>query len=310
MRGFGKTMRVLFFAGAFLAAPFLQGAARSAEGADALYAKGRYKEAEAAYRKLDMDHPSDLRYRYDRGCAAYQAGSLDEARAAFTSAARRAGDSDVKSRALYNLGNTAYKQNDFAGARDAYRQALAAKPDDADARRNLELSLKALAKQKEQKQGQKGEGAKDSPGAQKDGRDRNSDDQGRQQGKDRQQEKNGQDRKGKDRQQGKDGQDRPGKDQQQGSRGADGSKGPKPGQSAGSPLEHEGKQDLSGELKGKNMGGQNEANGNPRGMSPEAAMERKRAEALLDNAGENRARARELKSGQGDGIPVGSGKEW
>jgi len=51
----------------------LAAAARSsaAETPDELYRKGRFSEAEKAYAGMDMDHPKDLRYRYNRGCAAW-----------------------------------------------------------------------------------------------------------------------------------------------------------------------------------------------------------------------------------------------
>ena len=52
------------------------GRARAGEDPDQLFRKGRYAEAEKAYADLDMDHPKDVRYRYNRGCAAYQQGRL------------------------------------------------------------------------------------------------------------------------------------------------------------------------------------------------------------------------------------------
>jgi len=175
---------------AFMAVLLLPDPSRAAQGPDELYAKGRYREAEAAYRKLDLENPTDLRYRYDRGCAAFQAGSLDEAAAAFTSVARRAQKGDLKFRALFNLGSTAYRKGDFAASRD------------------------------------------------------------------------------------------------------------------------EGKQDLSGELKGRNIGSGSQGGGNPLEMSPAERVERARAEALLNNTRESRARARALHAAPGGPAPVGSGKEW
>ncbi len=59
-------------------------AARSqaVESPDELYRKGRFAEAEKAYARSDMDNPKDLRYRYNRGCAAYQSGDYQAAAAA------------------------------------------------------------------------------------------------------------------------------------------------------------------------------------------------------------------------------------
>jgi len=43
-----------------------------AADADELYRKGDYAEAEKAYKQGDMDNPKDIRFRYNRGCAAFQ----------------------------------------------------------------------------------------------------------------------------------------------------------------------------------------------------------------------------------------------
>jgi Ca-activated chloride channel family protein len=116
----------------------------AADPPDKLYRQGRYEEAEKAYAKADMDHPKDIRYRYNRGCAAYQKGQYQEAAAAFSSVVRRAKDGNVRFRAAYNLGNSAYKQGDYASAAAYYKEALTARPNSEDARYNLELSLRAI----------------------------------------------------------------------------------------------------------------------------------------------------------------------
>ena len=87
--------------------------------ADGLYKNGRYDDAATLYRDLGRDPKSPL------------AGS-----------------------ARYNLGNTLFQKKDYPGAVSAYRDALRAAPDDADTRRNLELALRALKQQEEQKKQQ------------------------------------------------------------------------------------------------------------------------------------------------------------
>ena len=123
---------------------------KAAESPDELYRQGRYADAENAYARADMDHPRDIRYRYNRGCAAFQGGRYPEAAAAFSSVMRRATDPGLRFRAAYNLGNAAFKQGDFAGAAAHYKQAIAAQPANADARHNLELALRALAQNEKQ----------------------------------------------------------------------------------------------------------------------------------------------------------------
>jgi Ca-activated chloride channel family protein len=124
--------------------------ASAAETPDELYRQGRYEEAEQAYSRHDMDHPKDIRFRYNRGCAAFQNGQYEEASAAFSSVTRRTENEDVRFKAAFNLGNTAFKQGDYASASTYYKQALADQPDSEDARYNLELSLRALKKEKEE----------------------------------------------------------------------------------------------------------------------------------------------------------------
>lgn len=293
MSAFGEKARTILFACLLLLPISLP--VHAADNPDDLYAAGRFREAQAAYQQRDMDHPTDLRYRYDRGCAAYQGGSFDEAQAAFTSVARRAQEGDVKLRALYNLGNTAYKKNDFAAARDAFTKALALRSDDPDARHNLELALTALKKQREQKE----QGRQDSGAEQKEGTESGK-------GKEGGVRKSGPDRQGD---QGKGGQQGERQKGQEGNTGKQQGQQPGPAPGSRGPQE-DGRQDLGGELKGRDMGTGKGAYGKPQGMSPATAMERARAEALLDNTREDRSRAQGLRGGQGGSLSAGSGKEW
>ncbi len=220
-----------------------------AENADELYRKGKFADAEKAYQQGDMDNPRDLRYRYNRGCSAFQNKDYQGAAASFSSAIRRAKDSDpeITFRAAYNLGNTAYQQNDFASAAGFYKMALAKKPDSEEAKYNLELSL---IKQKEAGQ---------------------NPDKDKQCDKDKKNENKNQDRQKKN-------------DNGQAKQDKSGEKG-ESGQARG-----EGdRQDLSGDLKSagempeeKNKEGKQE--------SSSAMLDRKKAEALLDNIKEDRAK--------------------
>jgi Ca-activated chloride channel family protein len=126
--------------------------AAAAESPDELYRQGRYDEAEQAYARHDMDRPKDIRFRYNRGCAAFQNGQYEEATAAFSSVMRRTENADVRFKAAFNLGNTAFKQGDYASAATYYKQALVEQQSSEDARYNLELSLRSLEKEKEKQE--------------------------------------------------------------------------------------------------------------------------------------------------------------
>ena len=89
--GIWRRLCCLISVGIFFAAP-----ARGADDPDKLYREGRFEEAEALYGSAEMDHPRDLRYRYNRGCAAYQKGDHAGAVAAFGSVLRRTSDPDIR----------------------------------------------------------------------------------------------------------------------------------------------------------------------------------------------------------------------
>jgi len=116
--------------------------------ADGLYKNGKFEEAATLFRSLGEDAASPL-----------------------------AGPS------RFNLGNALFQKQDYRGAVQAYRDALRLAPDDLDARRNLELALRALKEQEEQKKKQP-QDEKDQKDQKKDARQPDQK-QGDQQGKDK-----------------------------------------------------------------------------------------------------------------------------
>jgi Ca-activated chloride channel family protein len=118
-----------------------------------LYSQGKFKEALEAFRKADMDHPRDVRFRYNRGCAAFQNADIVGSEAAFTSVLRRTDDDNIRFRALYNRGAAYFKKGEFAKAAVDFKEALKIEQEDEDTRFNFELSLyrKKQAEEKEEK---------------------------------------------------------------------------------------------------------------------------------------------------------------
>jgi Ca-activated chloride channel family protein len=274
---------------------FMLAAARSqaAESPDELYRKGRFAEAEKAYAQSDMDNPKDLRYRYNRGVAAYQAGDYQGAAAAFASVLRRSQDDDIRAKAAYNLGNATYKQGDFQSAVNHYKQAIAQDPSSEDARHNLELAVRAVQMQQQQQS-------------------RQPQDQSQQDQSDGENKKGDQGRQSDDKSSEQDPaqkQQKPNESEQpEGSQGQSAEQSPeeKPGgkQQTGQKTQ----QELAGELK-------------PRGDMPPAQtgeqtskanmtrMNQQKAEALLDNIQEDRSQMMRLQM-KGRQPGVGSGKDW
>ena len=273
-------------------------AARSqaAESPDELYRKGRFAEAEKGYAQSDMDNPKDLRYRYNRGCAAYQSGDYQAAAAAFASVLRRSEDDDIRFKAAYNLGNAAYQQGDFKSAAKHYKQAITQDPSSEDARHNLELAVRALQKQQEQQsQDQSQQDSKQ----QQDSSDGKNDkaDQGRQ-SEDKSSEQDSAQKQQK--------QDKP--KQSEGSREQSDGQSPekKSGESqqAGQPSQSE----LAGDLKPRPDMPPAQA-GEQTAKASMTRMNQQKAEALLDNIQEDRSQMMRLQT-KGRRQGVASGKDW
>jgi Ca-activated chloride channel family protein len=276
-------------------------AARSqaVESPDELYRKGRYAEAEKAYAQSDMDNPKDVRYRYNRGCAAYQSGEYQAAAAAFASVLRRSEDNDIRFKAAYNLGNAAYQQKDYQTAVKHYKQAIIQDPSSEDARHNLELAIRALQKQKEQQSKQSRDQSQPGAEQQPDPDGGNND-------------KGDQDRQSKDNSSGRDSTQNQQKqhesEQQEGN----------PEQSAGQPPENKSgesrqagqksQQELAGDLKPRENLPSAQA-GEQTSQMTMSRINQQKAEALLDNIQEDRSQMMMLQTKDRQ-RRVGSGKDW
>lgn len=283
MRGKRERWFIIFLLvviGIFLGTPVL-----ALEDPDELYRLGRFAEAEKIYADSDMDNPKDLRYRYNRGCANYQGADYKGATAAFSSVLRRAEDSKTRLKATYNLGNTAFKQGNFASAAAHYKKAVLIDPESENARYNLEIALRKIEKQKkEQKEGQKCSGKEE-----------NKKDQSKDGKKGKGEEKSSPDKSA----QKKGPQD---KDQQDKKRDKD------PGQEKKPDEEQRPPKDLSGDLQPREALPQKEKDEGSGQAS--SLMDRKKAEALLDNVKEDRSKYLEFQTPKGKRRGVLSGKDW
>ncbi len=292
------------------------------ERADTLYKQGRFQDAMERYNELDMEHPKDLRYRYNRGCAAYQAGEYGAAMAAFSSVLRRAdaiadqtaGQSaeqkaQLKSKVLYNMGNAAFQQGRFESAAMYYKQALQNDATGMDARHNLELALRRLAEQKQEKKD--GDQARGGDSGQ-DGGD------GKEKGDPSKADSSGADPGGEQERPSDAGESKQGDDNQI-DEPPDGDKEKDPaapgkdnkGMTAKAGVGNKDNQDaLSGELTGpENMRNATAAPDGERKHAAGLSMGREKAEALLDNVSEDRAKFLRFQVPEGKDR-VRSGKDW
>lgn len=126
-----------------------------------LYKGGKYKEALKYYKSAERLAPNDVDLSEEKGQSAYRAGSYKEAEQAFQSAAGRLKDKKRKSSAYNNMGNARMKQQDYAGAEEAYKESLRLNPEHEKARQGLaeakRLKKKQEDEQKKQQQNDKSE---------------------------------------------------------------------------------------------------------------------------------------------------------
>ena len=173
------------------------------EKGNAAMAAGKAEDALAHYDKAVAKLPAEAGVHFDRGAALYALSRFDEAGQEFLRATDSA-DVALKAEAFRGLGNAHFKKDKFKDAIEAYKRALALRPDDQAAKRNLELAL--LKKKDEDKKEQENKDKdKDKDNKDKqDDKDKKDDQSKKDQDKDKQDKKDEQDKQDKDKQDKKD----------------------------------------------------------------------------------------------------------
>lgn len=136
------------------------------QGRDA-FQRGNHPEALKSFEAAAQARPEDPRARFNVGAGLYKNGRYDEAGTLFKALGQDA-RAPLSAAARFNLGNALLQRQDYAGAVQAYREALRAEPGAPDVRRNLELALRALQEQKQQQQQQQDQKNQQDPKDQKD----------------------------------------------------------------------------------------------------------------------------------------------
>ncbi|GER58529.1 tetratricopeptide repeat protein [Patiriisocius marinus] len=152
----------------------------------------KFVEGEADYRKAISINEKESTGNYNLGTAYYKNNLKAESLDRFKKAALTATEKPERHRAFHNLGNALMDKKDYAGAVDAYKNALRNNPTDDETRYNL-----AVAKDLLEKNPPEGGGGDD------ENEDENNDDQDKkeqQDQKDKEDKKDGEDGKDKDEQ--------------------------------------------------------------------------------------------------------------
>lgn len=112
---------------------------------------GAYDEALRGFADRQTERPDDPELSLNVGAAHYKLNDFEAADSQFYRAAA-IGDDDLRAQALYNLGNSAYRQGKLEDAVDFYMASLEANPDDLDAKFNLEFVREEMRQRQQQNQ--------------------------------------------------------------------------------------------------------------------------------------------------------------
>ncbi len=130
------------------------GAEKLNEAGNTAFAEQDYAAAVAKYQEAVAADAELAAPLYNTAGVLYRQEVYDQVPAALQVAMVIA-DETLTQQSHYNLGNSLFKTEDYAGAAEAYKEALRYNPQDLDAKVNLELSLKQLQEQQEQEQSRK-----------------------------------------------------------------------------------------------------------------------------------------------------------
>lgn len=123
------------------------------EGYKAYQAK-KFDAAMEHFTKAQVQEPNDPAVLYNLGNTLYKKQDFAGAAEHYREALPHASDA-LKARLLYNLGNTAYRQGALQEAIENYKAAMQMAPDDQQAQENLAFVKQQLQQQKQQQQQQK-----------------------------------------------------------------------------------------------------------------------------------------------------------
>ena len=165
----------------FLGWTFLDPVAKKNEEGNALFEKGEYEAALRRYLEAQQEGQPRPELHFNAGDALYKQGKYAEALQEMGRAAE-GNHPDMSAAAHYNLGNALFRQEKFQEAVGAYKRSLKLKPDDIDAKINLELALEKLDQD-----------GQDKNQDQQDEQDKNQDQNGDQQDQSQNQDQNQQD---------------------------------------------------------------------------------------------------------------------
>jgi Ca-activated chloride channel family protein len=116
-----------------------------------LYTEEKYDESLNKYRDAQVQAPESPIIKFNIGDAQYKKKNFDEALKEFESSLT-SDDVLMQAKTYYNMGNSLYRQGKLPESIQAYKKSLELKPDDEDAKYNLEFVRKQLKDQAQKQQ--------------------------------------------------------------------------------------------------------------------------------------------------------------
>lgn len=113
------------------------------------YQKGKFDNAEFAYKKAALEDPTSIKANYNLGNALFQQKRYKESITHYKRSAEISQTNNDKHLAYHNLGNAFMQEKDYQNAVDNYKLALKNDPKDDATRYNYALAKKMLEKEQE-----------------------------------------------------------------------------------------------------------------------------------------------------------------
>ncbi len=117
-----------------------------------LFYKKDYEKSLEKYNSAEIKNPNSPIVYYNRGNNFYKQQLYDEAIKEYQKSLGLTKDKNLKSKILYNMGNTFLKMGDTQKAKESYKQALLLNPKDEDTKYNLQYALINLQQNQQKNQ--------------------------------------------------------------------------------------------------------------------------------------------------------------
>ncbi|PKP52877.1 MAG: hypothetical protein CVT92_06815 [Bacteroidetes bacterium HGW-Bacteroidetes-1] len=118
------------------------------------YKDGAFDKAEISYQKATDKNPVNNKALFNLGNARYKQDNFEDAANHFGKVAEMSRTPEVESKALYNAANSYMSQQKYAESIPLFKQALRINPQDEEARYNLAYAMQKLQQQQDQQQDQ------------------------------------------------------------------------------------------------------------------------------------------------------------